>query len=961
MKKITKRLTAAAMAAVMAATVTAVSLTNASATKNPDDTYTQSRGVEAKAYRFAMPGCWQSDYWRQNENCAGIYWWTGADTPGTVYSHDWPGYKMSKVSEAGVDNLYSSPVPADAYMIIINNHIDGGMPGQPNFLQERFDAACNTNDTQSVYYAFMESPYYTKDLWKYVWDKAADEVGRTIDWSDDETRMTSEEATQISNIYDELQEAVEDDDFVLDIPEFGQYAKNFYVEMENGDGIAQSFDNMVYVVNLDPNTNVISTTITPEGKITYGGDWFFYYGNGEYGTWPTKELLAEHTGIIFDDNGNPVLPFGSDMVIDEYGTINRVVTTRDGIQQKLMVAGNFTGKYYSDIPTPDVPSTCSVTTTPYEHPVGGKIYFEVNPDLWKNFNTITLYIYEHNGDALITWGSKKGKMTDEGNYLWSFDFDAKGIELYPSKQYGIIFTADWGVQTCDIIFDTSIIGDTAYCTGNMVENNVDSNKKSCDVRWKNADPEIYAPPVCITAIGNIVGEALWAGTTYYDMLVNFIKSDGPDGLANALKYNGKTAQQTLDDISDRWGLSSDDVERAIREAGKEGNVDWRNPNAPTIPTNNSTDITSGFSFAKLDDGTLMITDCTLQKAYITIPAVARVRVSNYDESVGSQDITEPWFEPTTEPPEQIERYEPTTAVPTTEVPATAAPMTYPQPITSPATYVMATTVPQSSTILPRYRIEELPVSAIGDWAFANNKYVETVEIPDSIKKIGKGAFYNCVKLQSITIPEGVTALSANTFEKCLYLEEVNLGSKLKSIGDEAYYDCRRLRTLDIPASVTEIGEEAFTNCRSLTNLTIPDGVKKLGDENSVGYGMFENCKNLSWITVPASVDYINPDTFDGCGSLTICGEKNSAAQEFASNNNILFRVINEPDCMVGDINGNGTVTIDDATMVQKAVAEMVVLTGTQTLAADADGDGVVNINDATMIQKYIAELVDHLG
>ena len=120
MKKITKRLTAAAMAAVMAATVTAVSLTNASATKNPDDTYTPSRGVEAKAYRFAMPGCWQSDYWRQNENCAGIYWWTGADTPGTVYSHDWPGYKMSKVSEAGVDNLYSSPVPADANQIIIN-------------------------------------------------------------------------------------------------------------------------------------------------------------------------------------------------------------------------------------------------------------------------------------------------------------------------------------------------------------------------------------------------------------------------------------------------------------------------------------------------------------------------------------------------------------------------------------------------------------------------------------------------------------------------------------------------------------------------------------------------------------------------------------------------------------------------------------------------------------------------
>ena len=231
MKKITKRITAAATAAVMAVTVTAVSLTNASATKNPDDTYTPSRGVEAKTYRFAMPGCWQSDYWRQNENCAGIYWWTGADTPGSVFTHDWPGYKMTRVAEAGVENLYSSPVPADANQIIINNHIDGGMPGTEGFLQERFDAACQINDTQSVYYAFMESPYYTKDLWKYAWDKAADEVGRTIDWSDDETRMTSEEATQISDIYDELLEAVDDDDFVLDIPEFGNYAKNFYVEL----------------------------------------------------------------------------------------------------------------------------------------------------------------------------------------------------------------------------------------------------------------------------------------------------------------------------------------------------------------------------------------------------------------------------------------------------------------------------------------------------------------------------------------------------------------------------------------------------------------------------------------------------------------------------------------------------------------------------------------------------------
>lgn len=218
---------------------------------------------------------------------------------------------------------------------------------------------------------------------------------------------------------------------------------------------------------------------------------------------------------------------------------------------------------------------------------GKKVYFEVNPDLWKNFKTVTLYLYPHGDSPLITWGSKKGNMTYEDNNVWSFDFDAKGIELDSGKQYGMIFTGDWNVQTCDIIWDPSIMGDTAYCTGDQVENNVDSNKKSYYVKWKNADASKYAPPVCITSIGNIIGEALWAGTTYYDMLVAFIKSDGTDGLSNALKYNGKTAQQTLDDIAKKWGLSQDDIEKAIKEAGKEGQVDWKKSNSSASESSGS--------------------------------------------------------------------------------------------------------------------------------------------------------------------------------------------------------------------------------------------------------------------------------------------------------------------------------------------------------------------------------------
>lgn len=205
---------------------------------------------------------------------------------------------------------------------------------------------------------------------------------------------------------------------------------------------------------------------------------------------------------------------------------------------------------------------------------GNSISFQVDKNLWKNFKKITFFLYDHEtGDQIITWGSNKGNMDDAGNDIWTFDFDKKGITLESGKQYGCNFTGDWGVQTCDLIIDSSCMGDTAYLTGDQVENNVDSNKKSYYVKWKNADASKYAPPLCITSIGNVIGEALWAGTTRYDLLLNFIKSDDKDGLANALKYNGKTVQQTLDDTAKALGLGQDDIEKAIKESGK--TLDWK--------------------------------------------------------------------------------------------------------------------------------------------------------------------------------------------------------------------------------------------------------------------------------------------------------------------------------------------------------------------------------------------------
>ena len=69
----------------------------------------------------------------------------------------------------------------------------------------------------------------------------------------------------------------------------------------------------------------------------------------------------------------------------------------------------------------------------------------------------------------------------------------------------------------------------------------------------------------------------------------------------------------------------------------------------------------------------------------------------------------------------------------------------------------------------------------------------------------------------------------------------------------------------------------------------------------------------------------------------------------------------EPANLAGDVNGDGGVTIDDVTLIQKYLASMVELDSKQIKAADVTGDGDVSIDDVTKIQKFIAGLVSSLS
>ena len=62
--------------------------------------------------------------------------------------------------------------------------------------------------------------------------------------------------------------------------------------------------------------------------------------------------------------------------------------------------------------------------------------------------------------------------------------------------------------------------------------------------------------------------------------------------------------------------------------------------------------------------------------------------------------------------------------------------------------------------------------------------------------------------------------------------------------------------------------------------------------------------------------------------------------------------IDKPE-LTGDVDGNGILTVNDATLIQKYSASLVEFTDKQLKLGDVNGDGTVNVLDSTEIQKRI--------
>lgn len=261
---------------------------------------------------------------------------------------------------------------------------------------------------------------------------------------------------------------------------------------------------------------------------------------------------------------------------------------------------------------------------------------------------------------------------------------------------------------------------------------------------------------------------------------------------------------------------------------------------------------------------------------------------------------------------------------------------------------------------------------VGPVAFYGCDRLTEVTLSDSVTDIGLMAFYGCTGLSDIDISGGVTFIEEMAFENTAFYNSFEEGAvyignifykykgelpentriKIKpgttGISPAAFSGCTGLVGVDIPDSVKSIGSRAFEGCTGLSEVTVPDGVA------SVEIGAFRECTGLREITLPGSVTAIKPDAFSGCRALeVIYGCKGSCAEAYAAENGYRFIDTGSSEAVMGDTDGNGSVTASDAVLLAGFLLGRISEDHICRKSADMNENGKTDIADLVLLKAML--------
>lgn len=248
-------------------------------------------------------------------------------------------------------------------------------------------------------------------------------------------------------------------------------------------------------------------------------------------------------------------------------------------------------------------------------------------------------------------------------------------------------------------------------------------------------------------------------------------------------------------------------------------------------------------------------------------------------------------------------------------------------------------------------------------AFLDNAEITSVDFSNIafLRRIGSFAFANCVNLDGeIVIPNTVSTMDTAAFQGCTSLDSVVFN-----------------------ASTGNVPNQCFSGCTELSSVILNDTITE------IGYYAFSNCPNLTYIEIPTSVTSIAKSSFQNDTDITLGVYRNTYALEYAENNGINYIILDpeptepptEPEptevptepvtetptveptqiptelsgYYLGDVNGDGTVDVIDATLLQRHLAYITIPSEYDIMHGDVDSNGIVSIIDVTFIGRYVAK------
>lgn len=195
---------------------------------------------------------------------------------------------------------------------------------------------------------------------------------------------------------------------------------------------------------------------------------------------------------------------------------------------------------------------------------------------------------------------------------------------------------------------------------------------------------------------------------------------------------------------------------------------------------------------------------------------------------------------------------------------------------------------------------------IGQYAFAENKYIEKVTIGDSVNEIRYGAFSNCVNLKEVLLSKNLKIINREAFRlinlEYKYnqeesegklmpsLKEFKIPSSVESIGRAAFAGIKKIenespffkisnsallskegsdllyyfgndKNYQIPSGVRTIWESAFMGNQLIEEIIIPDTVRIIESH------AFENCLELRSVIIESEYLSLGEYAFNGCEQL----------------------------------------------------------------------------------------------